>query len=46
MSIKSAFDQVSKSQSCCPKGTDLFNVSHLEMVRKLLTLPEQGRRGQ
>lgn len=30
MSIKSAFDRVSKSQSFCPKGTDPFSVSDWE----------------
>lgn len=46
MSMKYTFDQVSKSQSLCPKGTDLFDVSSPERVGKLLMLPEGGRRGQ
>lgn len=43
ISIKSAFDQVSTSQSFCTKGTDPFNISDLEMVKKM---PELRRRGQ
>lgn len=43
MSIKSAFDQVSTSQSFCPKGTDPFNVSDLEMVRKMSELRRRGQ---